>query len=87
MPCSTNTSKDVERDRRGRGAVILERVEGRLAILVERDDFAVDDRFVRQLGEPGDDVGILGGEVLVVARAEVNFAAGLESDGAIAVEL
>ena len=69
------------------GAVVLQRVERRPAVVVEGDELAVDHRLVRQLREALDDGGIPEAEVVVVAGAQMNPAAGLERDGAIAVEL
>lgn len=45
----------------------LPRIEGRPAVAIQRDDFAVDNRFVRQLRQRPGDGGISDTEVVVVA--------------------
>lgn len=54
--------------------------------LIERNDLAVDDGFIRHRLEGFRDGWIPRGEVVIVTRAEMDFAARLEGDGAISVE-
>ena len=69
------------------GRMVLQEVERRFAAWVEGDDFAVNDCFVRERLEGCCNGGIAQGEIVVVARSELNAAASLDGQRSIAVEL
>jgi hypothetical protein len=63
------------------GAIILERVERGLTVPVERNDLAVNDGFIWHGRQSPHDAGIAVAEILVIARAEMDSAAGLYRPG------
>jgi hypothetical protein len=62
-------------------------VERRPPVVTERDELAVNHRFVRQLRQTAYDPGISAAEVIVIARAEIQLAAGSKGDSAVLVDL
>ena len=71
----------------GRRTVVLEGVERGTAVIVERDDLAVDDRVVRHLRESLHDARISPAKVVVVTRPQMDDSVALERNRPIAVEL
>jgi hypothetical protein len=55
--------------------------------LIERNDFAVDDRVIRHRRQRFHDAGIAAIEIVIVAGAELQFAAGFDGEDAISIEL
>lgn len=52
--------------------VVLQGVERRTAVLVERNHLTIDDRVVRHVGKRLHDAGVSDVEVVVVPRSQVN---------------
>ena len=73
--------------RRARRAVILQQIEGRLALRIERNDLAVEDGLIRHRLESLQVTGISAVEVVIVPRAQPDFAAGLDCQSAVAIKL
>ena len=66
---------------------VLEQVENWFALLIERDEFAIDHRIIRQAGEILCNVQESLGQVGAALRVERDLAAGLHGLQAIAIEL
>ena len=54
--------------------------------LIKRHNLAVYHRFIRQRTERRDHVRVALSEIIVIARAQIHLAVGLDGEGAIAVE-
>ena len=78
--------KSIEQDRMP-GAAVLQKVEGRHAILVHRRYLAVDNGFVGKTIQGARDGRESLAEITPVARCEMRAAIALDSDAAVAVEL
>src|SRR5687768_2809170 len=87
LPAKDHDIKNIEHDWPRRGTVVLQGVERRTTALVERDDFAIDYCVVGKAGKALDNRRIAQAEIVVIARAEVQFAVRLEGDSSIAIEL
>jgi hypothetical protein len=86
-PFQDRNVEEVIKERGPGGAVILERVEGRLAVVVHGYDLSIDDRIVRQTGQRRRDGGIPLTEVILVPRPQLNFALRFGRDRALAISV
>src|SRR5215831_2994738 len=73
--------------RRARGAIVLQAVEGWFSAFVKRHDLAVDDGFIREVGQRLDDPGIPRVEIVIVARPQMYLASRLYRQSSVSVEL
>ena len=79
--------EDEEVERCACGAIVLQHIERRPALGIERNDFAVDHSVIRHRIQRLHDAGIAAIEVVIVPGAKLQFAAGFDGEGAISIKL
>ena len=74
LPVKNQHIENEKVQRRARGAIVLQAVEGWPAGFIERDNFAIDDGLIREVGQRSEDSGIPRVEIVIVARPQMYFA-------------